>query len=151
MRWSWPLDAWRILINPIRSWSPRSRKILNFLIFKNKSSLNKNWIIYILFLKKETRNRLKRKLLHLDLLLLLKTIVFSNSVGFYWIIIFYWKTRQNPNTMATSLSSPHIFYQSSLFLDGWKGRLIWLEKTFSEKGLIWMGGVFAWLIGKGCV
>ena len=29
MRWSWPLDGWRILINPIRSWSPWSRKILN--------------------------------------------------------------------------------------------------------------------------
>ena len=34
MRWSWPLDTWRILINPIRSWFPSSRRILNPLIFR---------------------------------------------------------------------------------------------------------------------
>ena len=53
MRWSWPLDAWKILINLIRSWSPWSRRILDLLIFKNKSSLNRNWILFILHLKRK--------------------------------------------------------------------------------------------------
>ena len=90
MKWSWLLDTWRILINPVRSWSPWSWRILNLLIFRNKSSLNRNWILFIV--------RLKRKLLHLDLLLLLRVIVFSNSIGFSWALISFWKTRQNPNT-----------------------------------------------------
>ena len=42
MRWSWSLDAWRILINPIRSWSPWFRRILYPLIFRNKSLLDRN-------------------------------------------------------------------------------------------------------------
>ena len=41
------------MINPIRSWSPWSRKILNLLIFRNKSSLNRNWILFILLLKRK--------------------------------------------------------------------------------------------------
>jgi len=53
MRWSWPLDAWRILINLISSRSFWSRRILNPLIFKNKYSLNRNWILFILLLKKK--------------------------------------------------------------------------------------------------
>jgi len=52
MRCSWPLDAWRILINPIRSWSSWCKKILNPLIFRNKSLLNKNWILFVLHQKK---------------------------------------------------------------------------------------------------
>jgi len=53
MRWSWSLDAWRILINPIRSWFSWSRRILNPLIFRNKSSLSRNWILFILLLKRK--------------------------------------------------------------------------------------------------
>jgi len=53
MRWSWSLDAWRILINPIRSWSPWSRRILDPLIFRNKPSLNKNRILFILHQKRK--------------------------------------------------------------------------------------------------
>ena len=52
MRWFWSLDAWRILINFIRSWFPWSRRILNLLVFRNKSSLNRNWILFI-FLKRK--------------------------------------------------------------------------------------------------
>ena len=93
MRWSWLLDAWRILINPIRSWSSWSRRILNPLIFRNKFSLNMNWIICILLLK--------RKLLHLNLLLPLQAVIFSNSVEFSWTNISSWKIRQNPNNTWT--------------------------------------------------
>ena len=53
MRWSWPLDAWRILINPIRSWYPWSRRILDPLIFIKKPSLNRNWILFILHKKRK--------------------------------------------------------------------------------------------------
>ena len=40
-RWSWPLDDWRILINPFRNWSSWSRRILDLLILKKK---NLHWI-----------------------------------------------------------------------------------------------------------
>jgi len=53
MRWSWSLDAWRILINPIRSWSPWFRRILDPLIFRNKPSLNKIWILFELHQKRK--------------------------------------------------------------------------------------------------
>jgi len=53
MRWSWSLDAWRILINPIRSWSPWFRRILNPLIFRNKPSLNRNWVSFVLHQKRK--------------------------------------------------------------------------------------------------
>ena len=52
MKWSWPLDGWRIL-NLIRSWSPWSRRILDHLIFRNKPILNRNWIIFVLHQKKK--------------------------------------------------------------------------------------------------
>ena len=41
MRWSWPLDVWRILINPIRRWSHWFRRILDPLRFWDK---NLHWI-----------------------------------------------------------------------------------------------------------
>ena len=42
MRWFWPFDGWRILIDPFRNWSPWSKRILDFLIFRNKPALNRN-------------------------------------------------------------------------------------------------------------
>jgi len=53
MRWSWPLDAWRILINHIRSWSPWSRRILYTLIFKNKPFSNRICILFELHQKRK--------------------------------------------------------------------------------------------------
>jgi len=41
------------LINPIKSDSPWSRRTLDLLIFGNKFSLNKNWILFILFLNRK--------------------------------------------------------------------------------------------------
>ena len=59
LRWSWPSDAWRILINPIRSWSPQSRRILDPLNFRNRPSLNKIWIKFELHQKKKLARALK--------------------------------------------------------------------------------------------
>ena len=53
MRWAWTLGAWRILINPIRSWSSWSRRNLDRLIFRNPS-LNKNWAIFVLHQKRKS-------------------------------------------------------------------------------------------------
>jgi len=41
------------LVNPIRIWFSWSRRILDSLIFRNKSSLNRNWILFILLLKRK--------------------------------------------------------------------------------------------------
>ena len=53
MRWFWPLDAWRILINPIRNWSTWFRRILDLLIFRNKPSFNKICILFELHQKRK--------------------------------------------------------------------------------------------------
>ena len=53
MRWSWPLDAWKILINLIWSWSPWSKRILDHSIFRNKFSLNRIWILFVLLQKRK--------------------------------------------------------------------------------------------------
>ena len=62
MRWSWSLDVWKILVNPIRSWSPWSRRILDPLIFRTRL----HWIgieSYLYSTRKENLH-LKRKLIH---------------------------------------------------------------------------------------
>ena len=53
MRWSWTLDAWRILINPIRSWFSWSIRILDPLIFKSKHFFNRICILFELHQKKK--------------------------------------------------------------------------------------------------
>ena len=119
MRWSWPLDGWRILINPFRNWPPWSRRILNPLIFRNKSSLNRNLIQFVSYQNKKTHNRLKKTV----------SLWFASSALSHHLFQLSWifldqylllKIRQNPNKrfligLYSVVPTPHT---------GWKD-LIW--------------------------
>jgi len=53
MRLSWRLDAWRILNNHIKSWFSWSRRIIDPLIFKNKSFIELKLSLMRIPLEKE--------------------------------------------------------------------------------------------------
>jgi len=103
MKWSWPLDTWRILINLIRSWSPWSRRILNLLIFRNKFSLNMNWILFIPLLKRKLAIAWKRNCFILICFFYFKPSFSPTQLDFLGPSSPLEKIRKNPNNLYLDL------------------------------------------------
>ena len=93
------MDAWRILINLIWSWSPWSRRILNLLIFRNKHSLNRIWILFVLLQKRKLISAWKGNCSTLICFFCFKPSSSPTQLDFFLEPLSPFENKQNPNSL----------------------------------------------------